>query len=152
MIDEIKPTLEWIGVKDSTDIANIRENFTTFDELSQLTSINISDLVDKFIRRTLTSGKYAMPSKIQKRLKFTIDWMLDFERVNRVPTLVRLDQDSFSSALKEAGKCAAIIKKQTDQSDNISREDAPGALRGENDWTRWSEAFENQLNTLYGTL
>ena len=34
MTDDIEQTLEWIGVKDSTDIENIRENFTTFDELS----------------------------------------------------------------------------------------------------------------------
>ena len=98
-------------MKDSTDIANICENFTTFNVLSQLTSSDISDLVDDFRRRTLTAGKYAMPLKIQKRLKFTIDWLLDFERVNRVPTLVRLDQDIFHSALKKAGERAAIIKK-----------------------------------------
>ena len=111
MTDDIKNTLEWIGVKYSTDIANIHDNFTTFDELSQLTASNISDLVDEFRRRTLTAGKYAMLLTIQKRLKFTIDWLLDFERVGRVLTLVGLDQDSFCSALKEAGKHAAIIKK-----------------------------------------
>ena len=137
MTDDIEQTLEWIGVKDSTDIENIRENFTTFDELSQLTASDKSDLVDDFRRRTLTTGKYAMTLTIQKHLKFTIDWLLDFERVNRVPTLVVLDQDSFSSALKDAGKCAAIIKKHKDQSDTISREAAPGALKGEKDWTRW---------------
>ena len=131
MTDYIEQTLEWIGVKDSTDIANIRENFTTFDELSQITDSNISDSVDDFRRRTLTAGKYSMPLKIQKRLKFNIDWLLYFEIVNRVPTLVGLDQDSFRSALKEAGKHAAIIKKQKDQSDTISREAAPGALKGE---------------------
>ena len=139
-------------MKDSTDIANIRENFTTFDELSQLTSSNISDLVDDFRRITLTAGKYAMPLTIQKLLKFTIDWLLYFETVNRVPTLVGLDQDSFRSALKEAGKRATIINKQKYQSDTISIEAAPGALKIEKDWTRWSEAFYKQLNTLYGTL
>ena len=138
MLVSPEQTLEWIGVKYSTDIENICDNFTTFDELSQLTASNISDLVDEFRRRTLTAGNYAMSLIIQKRLKFTIDWMLDFERVKRVPTLVGLDQDSFRSALKEAGKRAAIIKKQKDQSDIISRESAPGALKGEKDWTRWS--------------
>ena len=113
---------------DSTDISKIRENFTTFDELSQLAASNISDLVDEFRRRTLTNGKYAMPLTIQKRFKFTIDWLLDFERFNRVPTLVRLDQDIFCSALKEAGKRAAIIKKQKDQSDTIIREASTGGL------------------------
>ena len=122
-----------MGVRDSTDIANIRENFTTFVDLSQLTSSDISDLVDDFRRRTFPDGNYAMPLTIYKRLKFTIDWMLDFERVNRVPTLVRLDQDSFRSTLKEAGERAAIIKKQKEQSDTIRREAAPGALNGEKD-------------------
>ena len=93
-----------------------------------------------------------MPLTIQKRLKFTIDWMLDFERFNRVQTLVGLDQNRFRSAHKESGERAAIIKKQKDQSDTIIREASTGALKVEKDWTRWSEAFENQLNTLYGTL
>ena len=99
-------------MKDSKYIANIRENVTTFDELSQLTASDISDLVDDFRRRTLTAVKYAMQLTIQKCLKFTIDWMLDFEGFNRDPALVGIEQDSFRSALKEAGKRATIIKKQ----------------------------------------
>ena len=79
-----------------------------------------SDLVCDLRRRTLTYGKYAMPLKIQKRLKFTMDWLLDFERVNRAPTLVGLDEDSFRSALKKAGKRDAIIKQQKEQSGTIS--------------------------------
>ena len=108
------------------NIANIRENFTTFDDISKITASSISDLVDDFRRITLTASKYAMPLTIQKRLKFTIDWILDFERVNRSPTLVRIGQDIFRSALKKAGKRAAIIKKQKDKSDTISREAASG--------------------------
>ena len=60
MTDDIKQTLELIGVKSSTDIANIRENFNTFDELSQLTDSDICDLVDDFRRITITAGKYVM--------------------------------------------------------------------------------------------
>ena len=152
MTDEIEQTLDWIGVIDSTNIVNMRENFTTFDELSQLTTSNIIDLVDDFRRRTIAAGKYAIPLTIQKRLKFAINWLLDFERVNRAPTSVGLDQDSFRSALKKAGERAAIIKKQKYQSDTISIEAAPGALKGEKDWTRWSEAFENKFITLYSIL
>ena len=79
MTDNIEQTLEWIGVKDSTDIANIRENFTNFDELVQLTAGKIIDLVDDYRRRNLTAGKYFIPLTIQKRLKFTINLLLDFE-------------------------------------------------------------------------
>ena len=91
MTDDIDQTLEWIRVKDSTDISNICGNFTTFNELSQLTTRYISDLVDDFRRRTLTAGNYDMPLTIQKRLKFTIYWLLNFDQFNRVPTLVGLD-------------------------------------------------------------
>ena len=114
MTDEIEQTLEWIGVIDSTDIANIRESFTTFDELSQITDRYISDLVDEFRRRSLTAGKYSIPLMVQKRVEFTINWLLDFERVNIVPALVGLDQDSFRYALKKAGERASIMKKQKD--------------------------------------
>ena len=110
MTDEIKQTLEWIGVIDSSNIANLRENFTTFDDISQLTASDKSDLVDNFRHSTITAGNYAMPLTIHKRLKFTIDWLLDFEWVNRTLTLVGLDQDRFRSALKNAGKLAAISK------------------------------------------
>ena len=64
MTDEIKKTLEWIGVTDPTNISNICDNFTTFDELSQLTASNKSNLVDDLRSRTLTAGKYAMPLTI----------------------------------------------------------------------------------------
>ena len=64
MTDDIEQTLESIGVKDSTNIANIRENFTTFDELSQLPARNIRDLVDDFKRRTILAGKYVTSLKI----------------------------------------------------------------------------------------
>ena len=136
MTDDIEQTLEWIRVTDSTDIANIRENFTTFDDLSHLTDSNINDLVDDFRRITLTASNYSMLLTIQKRLKFTMDWLLDFGRVDRVPTLVRIYQDSFCSALKKAGERADIIKKKKDQSDAISSKSAPGSLKGEKDWTR----------------
>ena len=99
---------------DSTNIANIRENFTTFYDLSKLTASDISDLVHDFRCRNLTAGKYDMPLTIQKRLKFAIDWLLDFERVNRAPTFVRIGQDIFHSALKKAGKRVAIIKQHKD--------------------------------------
>ena len=85
------------------NIASIRENFTTFDELSQITASNKGNFVDDFRRRNITAGKYDMPFMIKKCLEFTIDWLLDFERVNRAPTLVGIDQDSFRSALKKAG-------------------------------------------------
>ena len=58
--------------------------------------------------------KYVMLLTVQKRLKFKIDWLLDLEQVNRVLTLVRLDQDSFRSALNKIYERAAIIKKQKD--------------------------------------
>ena len=73
MTDEIEKTLEWIGVTDTTNIANIRENFTNFDEISQLIACNIRNLMDDFRHRNLMADKYAMPLTIQKRLKFTID-------------------------------------------------------------------------------
>ena len=63
---------------DSKNIANICENFTTFDELSQITASDIINFVDDFRRRALTAGKYAMPLTIHKRLKLTIDWLLEF--------------------------------------------------------------------------
>ena len=94
-----------------TNVVNIRENFTTFDEISQLTAKDKSDVVDDFRRRTITAGKYAMPLTIQNCLKFKINLLSDFERVNRAPTLVGHDQDSFRSALKKLGEHAAIINK-----------------------------------------
>ena len=51
-----------------------------------------------------------------------------------------------------AGERAEIIKKQKEQADTLSPKAAPGALKGEKYWTRWSEAFENMLNTMFGVF
>ena len=63
-----------------------------------------------------------------------------------------MDQDLFRAQLSIAGERAEIIQKQKDQADTLSREAAPGVLKGETDWTRWSESFENMLNTMFGVF
>ena len=63
-----------------------------------------------------------------------------------------MDQDLFWAQLSIAGERAEIIKKQKEQADTLSHEADPGALKGEKDWTRWYEAFENMLNTMFGVF
>ena len=90
-----------------------------------------------------------MPLVVQKRLKNTIEWNHDFQRTCTVPTIDGLDQDLFRAQLTVAGERVEIIKKQKEQADTLSQEAAPGALKGEKDWTRWSEAFRNILSTIF---
>ena len=54
--------------------------------------------------------------------------------------------------LTVAGERADIIKKKKEQADTLSPESAPGALMVEKDWTRWYDAFENMLNTMFGVF
>ena len=93
-----------------------------------------------------------MPIVVQKRLKNAIEWIHDFQRTGNVPTIDGLEQDIFRAQLLIAGERAEIIKKQKEKADTLSREAAPGALKGEKDWTRWSEAFENMLNSMFGVF
>ena len=63
-----------------------------------------------------------------------------------------LGPGSLLRAIKFAVERAEIIKKQKEQADTLSRESAPGALKGKKEWTRWSEAFENMLITMFGVF
>ena len=78
----------------------------------------------------LLRGKYNMPLVVQKRLKNIIEWIHDFQRTGTVLTIDGLDQDLFCAQLTVAGERAEIIKKQKEQADTLSREAAPGALKG----------------------
>ena len=82
-----------------------------------------------------------MPLFVQKRLKNSIEWIHNFQRTGNVPTIDGLDQYLILAQLSIAGERAEIIKKQKEQAGTLSREAATGALKGEKDWTRWSEAF-----------
>ena len=93
-----------------------------------------------------------MPLVVQKRLKNNIEWIHNFQRTGTVPTIDGVDQDLFRAQLTVAGERSEIIKKQKEQADTLSQEAALGALKGEKDWTRWYEAFENMLNTMFGVF
>ena len=150
---DFNTVLEWVGIATAAQRTNVRQNIGSVEDLSSLTAKDISDLVDDLRRRTTVAlGKYNMPLVVQKRLKNTIEWIHDFQRTGTVPTIDGLDQDLFRSQLTVAGERAEIIKKQKESADTLSREAAPGALKGEKDWTRWSEAFENMLSTMFGVF
>ena len=147
---DFNTVLEWVGITTAAQRTNVRQNIGSVEDLSSLTAKEISDLVDNLRRRTSVAlGKYNMPLVVQKRLKNAIEWIHDFQRNGNVPTIDGLDQDIFRAQLSIAGERADIIKKQKKQADTLSREAAPGALKGEKDWTRCSEAFENMINTMF---
>ena len=89
---------------------------------------------------------------VHKRIKNAIEQIHNFQRTGNAPTIDGLDQDLFRTQLSIAGERAEIIKKQKEQADTLSCKAAPGALKGEKDWTHWSEAFENMLNTMFGVF
>ena len=134
--------LEWVGITTAAQRTNVRHNIGSIEDPSSLTAKDVSDFVDDLRRHTSVAlGKYNMPLVVQKRLKNTIKWIHDFQRTGTVPTIEGLDQDLFRAQLTIAVERAEIIKKQKEQADTLSREAAPGALKGEKDWTRWYEAF-----------
>ena len=150
---DFNTVLEWIGIATAAQRTNVRQNIGSVEDLFSITSTYISDWVDDLRHRTsIALGKYNMTLVVQKRIKNTIEWIHDFQRTVTVPTIDGLDQDIFRAQLTVAGERAEIIKKQKEQADTLSGEAATGALKGKKDWTRWSEAFENMLNTMFGVF
>ena len=152
-IVDFNTVLEWVGIATVAQRTNVCQNIGSVEDLSSLTAKDISDLVDDLRRRTSVAlGKYNMPLFIQKRLKNTIERFHDFQRTGTVPTIDGLDEGSLRHAIIVAGERVEIIKKQKEQADTLIQEAAPGELKGEKDWTHWSEAFENMLNTMFGVF
>ena len=93
---DFNTVLEWVGIATAAQRTNVRQKIGSVEDLSSLTSKDISDLLDDLRRRTSVSlGKYNIPLVVQKRLKNTIEWIHEFQRTGTVPTIDGLEQDLF---------------------------------------------------------
>ena len=76
---DFNTVLEWVGIATAAQRTNVRQIIGSVEDLSSLTAKYITDLVDDFRRRTSVAlEKYNMPLVVQKRLKYTIEWIHKF--------------------------------------------------------------------------
>jgi hypothetical protein len=148
----MEQAITWIGFTPNQRGAIINEIGDTFNEVESLTSKDISDLAESYAKRTVADGRINFGLQRIKRLKAFIHWVMDFKRVNKIPTIEGLNQESFCEALRVAEQRAAIRKEESDSSDAIVKDASPGKLKDERKFDVWILQLTTMLSMIYGVM
>ena len=143
--------LHWIGFRTEVSRNSIYEDaLSSYTDAKVLTESDISDMVKDFGSRTQNNGRFHIGSKRAKKLKGFVHWIQDFYRVSEDPTIVGLNEHTFTNALEDSQKRANVRRSLKDNSDTASKAADPGPLKSEKQWREWEEKFENFLGTIIG--
>jgi hypothetical protein len=127
------------------------DGFNTFDDIMKLDEKDVSSLADGFSSRTVATGKIIFGLRRTKLLKAAVNWIQDFGRISREPTLEDIeDVNEFRQEIEEARMRAKMRKQRLDQSDKTSTVTSPGKLKSMKDWPVWIHNLYNYLSTIPG--
>jgi hypothetical protein len=127
------------------------DGFEVYEDIKILTAKDIGSLAKGFAERTVAAGRIQFGLRRTNLLKATIHWVQDFGRISREPSLDDLqDANEFKAAIEIARQRAEIRKRNSEESDSLSKAADPGKLKRQKDWTTWSRALKNYLSTILG--
>jgi 3-methyladenine DNA glycosylase/8-oxoguanine DNA glycosylase len=108
--------------------------------------------------KMLTESLRGLPANVRihvtlaqaKHIKATIDWVKDQDRIDKTPSIVGLDEETFLKAIQESAKRDVIREAAKENAETLAKAASPGKLTGEKVWDTWKAGLENQLSMLYG--
>jgi hypothetical protein len=151
MPQSIVQILHWIGFRVQAERQSlINDCFTSFDDLSSLTSKDITSMASDFSSRTVANGRIIFGTGRTKLIRALIHWIGDFYRVSQTPTIEGLSEMTFKNALRVADSRYNIRKSMSDSASIASKAADPGPLKNEKMWKEWEEKFVNYLRCIVG--
>ena len=149
---EIDTILEYCGFDDEAERESIAEDgFESYSDIKSLEIKDIGSLAKGFAERSAANGRIIFGLKRTNLLKATVNWVQDFGRISREPSLGDIeDADDFRAAIEIARQRAHIRQHNADESDSLSKAADPGKLKKQKDWVVWSRALTNYLSTILG--
>ena len=124
--------------------------FEGFDDIYSLTEKDFHNLEESFAKRAPATQRIVFGQRKTKRLCALTHWIIDFHRVDKFPTINRVNQDSFCAVLFTAARHEEVRREEIKKSDAILKEASPGPLKTKCTWNEWESAFENYLSSTYG--
>ena len=108
--------LAWIGFTAVHRQRICSESFKTFDDIFLLTEKDIRNLKESFAKRTPAAQRIVFGQRKTKLLCAFTHWIKDFRRVDTMPTIAGLNQDSFRAVLRVAARRDEIRKEEIEKS------------------------------------
>ena len=127
----------------ATRNAIVQEGFTTVNHFSRVTPNDIDNMV-KNLRQTRgpNQASVRIGAIATKNLKALVWWSRDKKRRGLV-----IDGDEFDDEAMEE----AIVKMELEDVDDEAKVDAPGLLKGAEDWVGWELTLNNYLRSIRGS-
>jgi hypothetical protein len=130
-------------------LAISQDGFASFPDIKSLTHSDIADLAKSFSARTVVNGKITFGLKRTQLLKAVVDWVQDFSRISREPSLEGIDSDvAFHAAIQLAYERGKMRASKLADSDKLVSAANPGKLK--KDWLPWEESFMNFISCIPG--
>ena len=120
--------LHWCGFTISTQrVAIFNDSIGSFDDIKMMTPKDITAMQRDFGNRA-TIARINFGVQRTKKLTGMLHFVHDFYRVSENPTIVGLNNATFSTALETALLRADVCQALIDQSDTLSKQASPGPL------------------------
>lgn len=130
-------------------IAISQDGFASFRDIKSLTHSDIGDLAKGFSTRSVANGRITFGLKRTQLLKAVVDWVQDFSRISREPSLEGIDDEvAFQAAIDMAYERGKIRSIKLSDKDALVTSASPGKLK--KDWLPWEETFMNFLSCIPG--
>ena len=127
----------------SADARNaiIQEGFTTADQFSRITPSEVETMVKNLRQPRGNEPGVRIGAVPMKNLKALVWWARDRKRRDREIVI----EDFTNDVLEEC-----IVKLEMDDADEQTKVDAPGMLKGAEDWVQWELSLHNYLMNVKG--
>jgi len=104
--------LLWIGFDVAANRQALRSKIAEIKYMTDRTAMDVTELQELYAKRAQNAGHTYFGLQHTKRLKATLDWVQDFARLSKNPTLEGLNQESFKAAILVAAQRADTRKKE----------------------------------------
>ena len=149
--NSIHQMLHWCGFTISTQrVAIFNDSIGSFNDIKMMTPKDITAMQRDFGNRA-TIARINFGVRRTKKLTAMLHFVHDFYRVSENPTIVGLNNATFSTALETTLSRADVRQALIDQSDTSSKQASPGPLVNKRKWKEWETKFENYLSTIIGS-
>ena len=109
------------------------------------------NLVKGFYYSSVASGKISFRFHRTNIMKANIHWYQYFRRISRTPSLIGISNDAeFSAVIEAARQRASIRKHNLEESSSLSKSTNPGKLKSHKDCITWSRALNKYPSTIIG--
>jgi len=130
--------ISFVGVQAERVAAQIGSELRDFAEVSRK---DVKVLIDN-LRGLPAATRIHVNLAQAKCIQATIDWVKDQGRINKLPSIAGMNEESFLLTIRESAKRETIRETAKDNAETLAKDASPGKLTGEKS-VRWSNVHSS---------